>query len=1008
MIGLCDYNEKNINFGNMMSLFEGLNKPQLEATKFFAGAVLVLAGAGSGKTRVLTNRIAFLLERGISARHILAVTFTNKAAQEMKERIKSLAGEKADKVWISTFHSACLRMLRRDIPIMGISRDFHVFDTDDQLKVMKTILKQRDLSPQDHPPKRYISQFDDAKNKGGTLEDCIDYLYDKYGEDAAILFEEYQKTLRMSNALDFNDLIVTLIRLWKEHPEVLYSRQRQFQYVLIDEYQDTNPIQYELIRMLCQTQPQREGFIQRLRSDSENGDIKATQEESLQIVSQGLGNIMVVGDDDQSIYGFRGADVQNIFRFQDDFSLVHVIRLEQNYRSTGNILKAANSVISNNSSRMDKEMWTESEDGDLVSLLSSRTMWDEARDIQAEIEEIISGKITKSSFLDRYTYKDIAVIYRTNSYSLPFEQVFRRSATPHVLVGARKFYERSEVKDILAYLKILINPFDEVSFTRAISIPKRSIGPKTIEQIVVISRRDSISILDAALQWGKEGDSKIRTAVLHFCSLIFRLRSALYEGESVYNLLQDLLAESGYRAMLEDGIRKDLGEIRGERNIRVGVGKSDSERQLENINTLIDDILRFVQDFDEEKYIEDSLLEIEEMSSLLISMQDNTKQSDTNEERTSSEVFSPKPEPKTSKPKNSKQNLSTQNSSTEWQEFGPLFSLLQSESETSDSKQIIQESSPSQNSKPEPENSKPENNSQIESYVDETQRNSLWLRNFLDGAALASSMDDISEEEQSSVTLMTAHLAKGLEFPIVFVVGMNEGTFPHFRSLENEDDISEERRLVYVALTRAKRKLYVSYSQTSERWEGNSKREILIQPSRFLLEISNNCMDGTISLYTNYNNAERRSERSERLGIHRQNVGNESKNSSHNIGHQYAKIASQHQKKSSRSRNIASQNRKREQKQHVFPSTSQKNLQVEQPQKNISFVPLTGSYQTRTPSSFDDFQEGIRVFHEKFGHGMIVQKVGAKNNPKLVISFEHWGQRTLLARVANLDLVIPS
>jgi DNA helicase II / ATP-dependent DNA helicase PcrA len=776
-----------------MSILEGLNTEQRQAVEQLEGPLLVLAGAGSGKTRVLTHRIANLIQSGVRPWQILAVTFTNKAAEEMRHRIRALVGDDAQDLWISTFHSACLRMLRRDIEVLGIGRNFNVFDTDDQKRLMRSVIREKGLVLKEHPPRIYLSHIDGAKNAARTEEELREFLDAEHGKLSAALFTRYSTLLRKNNALDFNDLINLTVLAWKHHPQTLLRRQDQFRYLLVDEYQDTSPAQYEFVRLLA------------ARSR----------------------NVMVVGDDDQSIYGFRGADIRNIFRFQEDFPSVQVIRLERNYRSHGNILDAANAVISKNLGRMEKRMWTSDPAGAKISILRARNQWDEAEQIQRTIDSLVRRG---------HRYEDFAIIYRTNASSVAFEQIFRRAELPHVLVGARKFYERKEIRDILSYFRLLVNPADEMSFDRAIGAPRRGVGDKTVQQITAIARRDGIDVLDAAKGWAEDGKAKIRRATMAFCQLVEELRTAARRRAAPHLLCEMILDRSGYRAALESEAEKERGK---------SGGRTDADRRLDNLSSLVDDLSRA------------------------------------------------------------------------WEELA---------------------------------------------FGDAGEDPLAWLQDFLDRAALASPTEDVPAKDQSSVTLMTAHLAKGLEFPVVFVAGMNEGTFPHFRSMELQEDIEEERRVVYVAMTRAERRLYLSYSRYADRWDGGRKREQLIRPSRFLADVPESLLlqpSGSVKP-----SAQDRGARAKRLGL-------------------------------------------------MAPSSLSKSpqalpahplLQGSKPSQAPSEP--AGTYMTRAPETMEELSSGAKVSHDKFGIGIILKRTGPHNNPKLHVQFDKWGKRTLLARMANLELVI--
>ncbi|MEC7986814.1 MAG: UvrD-helicase domain-containing protein [Myxococcota bacterium] len=748
----------------MSTLLQGLNPAQKKAAESIYGPVLVLAGAGSGKTRVLTHRLAHLIDNGVPCYNILAVTFTNKAAGEMRERVRHLVGEAADDIWISTFHSTCLRMLRRDIEAIDYERNFNVYDKDDQKGVVRKIIQSKGLSLKDHNPAHYVQQIGTAKNRPWSDERIRDYLEEEYEPISAEIFTEYQRRLRLSHALDFNDLINLCIRVFEENPGVLWRRQKQFRYIMVDEYQDTNTSQYRLIQLL------------------------GSQHQ----------NVMVVGDDDQSIYRFRGADVENIYRFQEDFPSVQVIRLEQNYRSFGNILAAANSLIENNTTRMEKKMWTDAIKGPLLRYIQEGNNWDEAAAIRREIENGIR---------QGYSYSDFAIIYRTNASSLAFEQDFMQQSVPHVLVGARKFYERKEIKDVLAYLRLLLNESDAESFARAISYPKRGVGAKTLQELQEYSLEKSEPILESTKEWCGKQKKKVAKTIASFIDTIARIRTVGEDGLEAEELVERLLNETGYWQALE---------AEKEKESKKSGGNSDAERKMSNVAALKNDISRYC----------------EELSGA------------------------------------SKQDLS-------------------------------------------------------------------WLKSFLDKASLASPTEEIPNKDQSAVTLLTAHLAKGLEFPVVFVVGMNEGSFPHFRSVDTIEDVEEERRLVYVALTRAQKRLILTRAKRQQIRDAKGMRWAPTKPSRFVSEIPQALFEASpVSTVS------------------------------------------------------ASSGRKK------FWTPSDKS-----PKKTIVRRPPPNeiSY-TKKPESPSDFQTGLWVSHSKYGRGEIVGKSGHANNLKLRIRFDNFGTKNMIAR----------
>ena len=790
----------------MSQILEGLNPAQREAAGHIDGPVLVLAGAGSGKTKTLTHRIAYMLEQGIKPWNILALTFTNKAAEEMRHRIEQLVGPAAHDLWMSTFHSACVRILRRDIDMLGYPRAFNIYDTNDQVRLIRAILNEKNIDIKKNPPKSFVSKFDDVKRNPLNTDELADLIKEKYDTQTQQVFLEYQRRMQQNNVLDFNDLINFTIQVFQQFPDVLKRRQKQFQYLMVDEYQDTNASQYTLIRLL----------------------------------SAHSRNIMVVGDDDQSIYGFRGADIQNILRFQQDYAGSKVVRLERNYRSTKRILKAANAVVLNNSERMDKTMWTEAGSGEKLELMVGYNEWDEAEKIADSI---------KAQLRDGFRESDIAVIYRTNAQSSVFEQVFHKRRISHILVGAKKFFDRAEIRDLLSYLKLILNPCDEVSFFRAIAVPRRGIGPSTLNEISEISAQRHMGILDAADLWGGLKKGKARQACLDFCEFIYHARDCIFDGCSGSDLLNLIDERTGYSEDLKNE------------------ATDESKRKLENVQRLYEHVA----------------------------------------------------------------DISTSSSE---ENADPL----------------------------------------------------LWLQEFLDNAALVAGDDDLPESAQEKVTLMTAHLSKGLEYPVVYVVGMNEGSFPH--SLSTLDsEIEEERRLIYVAFTRAKKRLFLTrYRQKSLRRAPDAPVEDLM-PSRFIKEIPFD----VIKMNSSSKTAESATSRSERLGFGKGKPsfvrGNPNVSQSH----------SSYKRPTALPPGVQNAGRK-----PSFLNAAPRTTRIEQ--NNIPEP--SGSYRTREPSSLEDFQAGVTVLHSKYGIGRIIGRTGHPSQLKLEVHFNQVGRKMLVAMHANLEIVL--
>ena len=610
----------------MNNMLDKLNERQKEAVLATEGPVLVLAGAGSGKTTVLVNRIAYMIsEKHIRPWNILAITFTNKAAREMKDRIERLLGDTAKDMWIGTFHSVCVRILRSCIDLLGYSRDFVIYDTADTKTVMKECLRELDIDEKSFPVRNVLSIISNAKNDlmdAATFENV--YKSDYRMSIIAKIYYRYQTKLRKNNAVDFDDIILNTVKILSENPDVLSKYQDKFQYILVDEYQDTNNSQYLLINLLAQANR----------------------------------NLCVVGDDDQSIYKFRGANIGNILNFEDDYSDVQKITLDQNYRSTQNILDAANSVISNNKGRMGKSLWTSNGDGNRVYVYTGTNEYDEARYIARQI---------KKHFDEQGSFSDCAILYRTNAQSRVIEEMLMRESVPYKVLSGLRFYDRKEIKDIIAYLRVVYNPNDDVSLARIINEPKRKIGNATLEKARNIAREKETSLYDVISHADDYPEFKTAIKKLLGFSEIIQSLIKLKDTVTIEELTGRILNDTGYMPTL---VMEDTTE---------------SKTRIENLGEFISVITEF------------------------------------------------------------EKNEETGNT----------------------------------------------------------------LGEFLENISLVSDIDGYDENEDSAV-LMTIHSAKGLEFPIVFLSGLEEGLFPGMRSMESDDDIEEERRLCYVAITRAKEQLYIT------------------------------------------------------------------------------------------------------------------------------------------------------------------------------------------------------
>ncbi len=643
----------------MENLLNKLNPEQRKAVMTTDGPLLILAGAGSGKTRVLTHRIAYIIsEKGVLPRNILAVTFTNKAAGEMKERVKHILGAAGERVWVSTFHSACVRILRRGITKLGYGENFVIYDDREQLGVIKGAMAALNINEKLFAPKAIAGRIDQAKNHLLNSASYAAMAKDFFSERAAKVYSAYEEEMRKNNALDFNDLIMLTVRLFNEHPDILKSYQEQLQYIMVDEYQDTNHAQYKLIKMLA----------------------------------SGHRNLCVVGDDDQSIYAWRGADISNILDFEKDYKDAVVIRLEQNYRSTKNIIKAAGEVVRRNTGRKGKTLWTDNPEGEPISYYSARDEHDEAGFVTREVEKLKVGAFSETPL----QYMDFAVFYRTNAQSRVMEDRLMRDGIPYTIVGGMRFYDRAEIKDILAYLKVIANPADSIGLKRIINVPVRGIGDATVEKVEGHAAEIGITLYEAIGEvaggqgsgTGEQISKGPRLKLKAFYEMTERLRKGA-EGTGIAKLSQMILDETGYiKKLKEEKTEEALGRI-------------------ENLEEFI----------------------------------------------TAAEEFDEKAEEKT-------------------------------------------------------------------------------LRSFLDQVALVSDVDEY-EGATDRVTLMTLHAAKGLEFPVVFIIGMEDGLFPHSRTKDDPEGLEEERRLCYVGMTRAQQKLYLLNAR-ERRVFG---REQINSPSLFLSEI---------------------------------------------------------------------------------------------------------------------------------------------------------------------------
>ena len=655
----------------MSQLLDKMNPQQKEAILTTEGPLLVMAGAGSGKTRVLTHRIAYLMsEKQVSPYNILAITFTNKAAREMKERVEKLIGERGKDVWISTFHSMCVRILRRDIDLIGYDLNFGILDDADQLSVIKTVMEDLNLDPKRQSPKYFLSQISNAKNELKTPNDLNKEFEN---EDVIRVYEKYQQTLFKNNRVDFDDLLMLTVHLFEKHPEVLSFYQNKFQYIHIDEYQDTNHAQYKIVTLLAEK----------------------------------FRNICVVGDSDQSIYSWRGANIENILSFESDYPDASVVLLEQNYRSKQMILNAANDVIKNNSGRRDKQLWSDRGEGEAIE-------YHRASDGDVEAN-YIADKIAYMR-RDTYDYHDFAVLYRTNSQSRAIEQALLRQNIPYRLVGGQSYFKRKEIKDLMAYLRLICNPDDDLSFVRVVNEPKRGIGAASIDKLSHFAAESELSLMSSIQDATGVVAKATLNKLMDFKTMIYMLRAQI-EDHSLASFIDLVLSQTGYLEMLEN------------ENTIEADSRIDNLGEFKSMATQFEDV-----DLDEilaEEESEERADDLPTMTKLIILLNDLMLQTDTETEE---------------------------------------------------------------------------------------------------------------EANESKVTLMTIHAAKGLEFPVVFICGFEDGIFPLRSAIEQgADDLEEERRLAYVAITRAEDLLFITNAQSRYQYGMRSANP----ESMFIREISENYLNKT-------------------------------------------------------------------------------------------------------------------------------------------------------------------
>lgn len=772
----------------MKNVLEGLNDKQYEAVVNTEGPCLVIAGAGSGKTKVLTHKIAYLIgEKGVLPWNILAITFTNKAANEMKERIANLVGEVAKDIWMGTFHSICVRILRRFIDRIGFDSSFIIFDTSDQRTLVKACIKTVGLDDKMFTDRSVLSEISNAKNEMLEPEQyTIKANGDFRKEKIALVYELYQKRLKENNAIDFDDIINYTIKILMDNLDILDYYSEKFKYVLVDEYQDTNKAQFTLVTLLA----------------SKNG------------------NITVVGDNDQGIYSFRGADISNILNFERDFPGTKIIKLEQNYRCTGNILKAANAVIKNNEVTYKKELWTENDIGNLPRIYSASNEYDEGTYIAEQIEHLRREEY--------YKYSDFAVLYRMNTQSRAIEDIFRRENIPYKIIGGLKFYERKEIKDIISYLRLIQNLSDNLSLKRIINEPKRGIGKTSLDKIEEISNNTGISMYEIIEHADQYGLNRVFINSREFINCIEELR-AKKDDIKISELIKETLKKSGYTQALEN-----------ENTI-------EAENRIENLDEFLTVAIEF-------------------------------------------------------------------------------------EDESADNK----------------------------------------LSDFLEGITLSSDIDDM-EESDESVTLMTLHSAKGLEFPVVFLVGMEEGIFPGYKSIGEPKELEEERRLCYVGITRAKENLFLTCSKQRTIFGSTSCNQV----SRFLREIPSELLDG-------YDEA---------LG-EKQEANNIFGDSKYNWTYG--------SKDSKNSNNGNVKTYKIDAKESAASLNSSNGFMFRTAE---SFLSSLNKRSAGNDVDLSKYKSGVRIFHKKFGEGTISNVEPEGDDLKVDIQFDKVGHKRLMAKFAKLEVI---
>lgn len=771
---------------NKEELINGLNDKQKEAVLATDGPCLVIAGAGSGKTKVLTHKIAYDIESGIKPWNILAITFTNKAANEMKERIEKLIGDAAKDLWMGTFHSICVRILRRYIDRIGYKTDFVIFDTSDQKTLIKECLKTLKVDDKIFTDRGVLSEISNGKNE--MLEPKaygVKYAGDFRKKTIGEIYELYQRRLKENNAIDFDDIINFTIKILSENPDVLDYYTEKFKYILVDEYQDTNKAQFTLVSLLASK----------------------------------YGNVTAVGDNDQGIYSFRGADISNILNFERDFPGTRIIKLEQNYRCTGNILKAANAVIKHNENKYDKKLWTENEEGHLPCIYCGEDEYDEGRYIVEQINHLKTEEYYKNS--------DFTILYRMNAQSRAIEDILMREGIPYKVIGGLKFYERKEIKDIIAYLRLIHNSADNLSLKRIINEPKRGIGKTSIEQIQEISDKTGNSMYEIIRNAQEYGLTRVFSNSRDFIEQIEYLKSKKDELK-ISDLIKETLNKTGYTKALEN-----------ENSV-------EAETRIENL----EEFLTVAIEFEEESA-------------------DNT------------------------------------------------------------------------------------------------------LAEFLENITLSSDIDGM-EDQDNSITLMTLHSAKGLEFPVVFLVGMEEGIFPGYKTIGEPQALEEERRLFYVGITRAKQYLYLTCAKHRTIFGSTSYNQV----SRFVKEIPEELLEGYAEVV-------------ERKSVDKEEFKDYGYRWSYGKGQTVKTFKMSEEDKSAVAKTIGEQGTKSEYQYRTAES----------------FLNSIKQNNQTNDVDLSKYQVGQRVYHKKFGEGTITKLEQEGNDVKVDLEFDKAGHKRLMAKFAGLEII---